>query len=236
MASADTGLDPITGWTDAELRADDVRAAAVLYGAATLEELKLVELTEHVNELNQQKLLGIGVGRASDILHDFWDKGYKRMPAKRRLAVFARVVGTPGAPDDVERNEEFAWLFEDLVAAIAGGEDVASAAAELHANLADRTDESTTAAAVELRATLAELAEVLSDVELRLVYANAADMWRLVERFNAQHGGGPDVERARTLATCGATILRALPELRDGAPPSDEVAAAATRWADAVAT
>lgn len=232
MTTGENGLTALSSWTDDEIRADDVRAAGVLYAAATLEELKLIELTERLNELLQNKLLSIGIGPVSDKLHAFWDQGYKRMQPKRRLATLARVIGTHGAADDVERNDEFADLFEALVTAIAEGDDVAAAATELHANLAEVTDEATTKAAVELRATFIELADILSDVELWTVYGNATDMWQLVENVVADWSGGekPDVERPRTLAVSGATILRALPELAGGEAPSDEVAAAAKQW------
>lgn len=228
----DDKLTAISSWTDDEIRADDVRAAGVLYAAATLDELKLIELTERLNELNQQKLLNIGAGAASNALHVFWDAAYKRMPPKRRLAIYARVIGTPGAAEDVESNDAFAGLFGDLVTAIAEGDTdaVGAAARELHENLSEHTDEATTKAAVELRATFAELADVLSDIELRTPF-QAADMWELVEKVMTDWGSDPSgVSAQRTLATSGATVLRALPELCDDPVASDEVVAAAKQW------
>ena len=238
MTTEDDRLTAVSSWTDDEIRADNVRAAGVLYAAATYEELKLIELAEHLNELNQQKLLNIGAGEASNLLHVFWDKGYKRMPAKRRAAVLARVIGTPGATDDAEVNDAFAGLFEDLASAIAGGssEAVAAAASALHANLSEHTDEATTKAAVELRDTITELGNVLSDLELRTAFKVAEDMWQVVERFQEDNGGGPDVQRARTLAASGAEILRALPALCDDPAASDELVAAAKRWLPANST
>lgn len=234
MTTEDDRLTAISSWTDDEIRADDVRAAGVLYAAATLEELKLIELTERLNELNQQKLLNIGAGEASNALHVFWDAAYKRMPPQRRLATYARVVGTSGA-DDVETNDAFGVLFETLVTAIAEGptDEVGPAATELHENVAEHTDEATTKAAVELRATFAELADVLSDIELRASFPPQAapDMWEFIEYVMRDWGSDPaGVQGARTLATSGATILRALPELREGAALSDEVVAAAKQW------
>jgi hypothetical protein len=233
MTSGDDGLTAVSGWTDDEIRQDHVRAAGVLYAAAALEELKLIELVEHLNELNQNKMLSIGAGEASNLLHEFWDKGYKRMPAARRAGVFTRVLGTPGAAQDAESNGDFDELFASLVTALADGpgDAVVPAAAELHANLAAHTDEATTNAAVELRATLAEIEPVLSDLELLTAYG-AADMWEVVEKVvdELSGGQGPDVPRTRTLATCGATILRALPELCDDPAASDEVVAAAKQW------
>ena len=231
MTTDENELTAVSGWTDDEIRADAVRAAGVLYATAVYEELNLIELAEHLDELNQQKLLNIGAGEASNLLHVFWDKAYKRMPPKRRAAVLARVIGTPAA-DDAEVNDEFAQLFEDLVSAIAEGspEAVAPAASALHANLAEHTDEATTKAAVELRDTIDELGRVLSDLELRTAFRGAEDMWQLVERFQEDNGGGPDVRRVRALAANGATILRALPELSDGDAPSEDVVAAAKQW------
>jgi hypothetical protein len=238
MTTGNDELMPLSGWTDDEIRADDVRAAGVLYAAATLDELKLIELTERLNELNQQKMLNIGAGASSNALHVFWDAAYKRMPPKRRLAIYARVVGSPGAPDDVEPNAAFGGLLRDLVAAIAEGpaDEVGPAASELHENLAEHTDEASTKAAVELRATFAELAEVLSDVELRAAFPPRAanDMWELIENVMRDWGSDPSaVADTRTLATSGAAVLRALPELAGGADPSDEVVAAAERWLQA---
>ncbi|MEO5842583.1 MAG: hypothetical protein ABIQ73_04130, partial [Acidimicrobiales bacterium] len=82
MTTRDDELTAISGWTDDEIAQDNVRAAGALYAAATLEQLAIIELVERLNELNQQKLLNIGAGEASNRLHEFWDKGYKRMPAK----------------------------------------------------------------------------------------------------------------------------------------------------------
>jgi len=233
MTSEHDGLTAISGWTDDEIRQDHARAAGVLYAAATLEELKIIELVEHLNELNQNKMLSIGAGEASNLLHEFWDKGYKRMPPKRRAAVFARVLGTPGAAGDAESNDAFDDLFASLVSALAEGpaDAIAPAAAALHENLEEHTDEATSNAALELRATFAEIEPVLSDVELRTAY-HAEDMWEVVAAVvqELSSGQGPDVQRTRTLAMSGATILRALPELRDGAAPSDEVDAAAKQW------
>jgi hypothetical protein len=232
MTTDDASLTPVSGWTDDEIRQDNVRAAGVLYAAAILEELKIIELAERLNELNQQKLLNVGAGEASNLLHVFWDAAYKRMPAPRRIATFARVLGTPGASGDFEPNHEFEGLFEALVTALADGpaDAIGPAAAELHANLAEHTDEATTKAAVELRATIAELGDVLSDVELRTAF-HASDMWQLVENVMRDWGSDPaGVPSQRTLATSGATILRALPELCEDAAASDAVVAAAKQW------
>jgi hypothetical protein len=238
MTTEENGLTAVSGWTDDEIRADNVRAAGVLYAAAAYEELKLIELAEHLNELNQQKLLNVGAGEASNLLHVFWDKGYKRMPARRRLAVLARVIGAPGAAEDAEVNGAFADLFEDLVTAVAGGsaESLVAAATALHENLAAHTDEDTTKAAMQLRDTITELGTVLSDLELRTAFRGAEDMWQLVERFQEENGGGPDVQRVRALASNGTVILHALPELAGGEAASDEVVAAAKQWLPANST
>jgi hypothetical protein len=229
----DEELTAISGWTDDEIAQDGMRAAGVLYAAAALEELALVELVERLNELNQDKLLSIGAGRASNLLHEFWDQGYKRMPARRRAALFARVLGASDGSgvEHAESNDAFAGLLHGLVSSLAEGpsEAVAPAAAELRDNLAAHTDDTTSAAAVELRATLGAIAEVLSDMELRSAF-RADDMWQLVERLQEQSGGGPDVRRARTLATTGALVLRRLPELCADPAVDGELAQAAEAW------
>jgi hypothetical protein len=234
MTTRDDELTAISGWTDDEIAQDNVRAASALYAAATLDQLALIELTERLNELNQDKMLNIGAGEASNLLHEFWDKGYKRMPAKRRTAIFTQVFGSPPGDD---ANADFPELFEALVSALADGSgDVPAAAAALSENLAAHIDEAATKAALELRATYAELAIALSDLELRTVYGLADDWWGVAERAGNEMGGGPDVQRARTLATSGAMILRHLPVLAAGDEPGDELAAAAKDWLEANAS
>jgi hypothetical protein len=235
MTNADEALTAIGGWTDDEIAHDGVRAAAVLYAVAALEELALIELVERLNELNQNKLLSIGAGRASNLLHEFWDQGYKRMTPRRRGALLSRVLGSPTADDgDAEANDAFADLFQNLVSSLAEGpsEAVARAAAALRDNLAAHTDDATSAAAIELRETLGAIAEVLSDMELRSAF-RADDMWQLVEGLQQELGGGADVRRARTLATTGALVLRRLPELCADPAVDGELAQAAGAWLEA---
>ena len=224
--TTDDDLSMLSGWTDDEILHDGVRATGVLYAAAALEELELIELVERLNELNQHKMLSIGAGPASNLLHEFWDSGYKRMPPKRRAALFARVLGTP-AGDGAESNDAFAELFARLVAVLAEGPatEVAPAASALRDNLAEHVDESACKAAVELRTTIAAITEVLSDMELRRAYS-ADDMWQLVATVQTEWGGEHDVERVRARAAAGAAILHRLPELADGSDAGDVAAAA----------
>jgi hypothetical protein len=230
---ADEELTAISGWTDEVIAQDGARAAGVLYAAAALEELALIELVERLNELNQNKLLSIGAGRASNLLHEFWDQGYKRMTARRRAALFARVFGSVAGDDRDAAGSDgaFPGLLRRLVSSLADGppEAVTQAAVELRDDLAAHTDDATSAAAVELRATLGAIAEVLSDMELRSAFG-AGDMWQLVERLQEEHGGGCDVRRARGLATRGALILRRLPELCADPAVDRELAEAAEGW------
>jgi hypothetical protein len=233
MTTRDDELTAISGWTDDEIAADGVRAATVLYAAASLEELALIGVVEHLNELNQEKMLSIGAGEASNLLHTFWDQGYKRLPAPRRLAVFTRVLGTPPGED---ANDAFPELLASLASAIAeGSDDVAPAAGALRENLAEHVDEAATKAAVELRTTYADIDEVLSDMELRTAYRPADDMWQVVERIGEEFGGGLDVQRPRALATAGVAILRRVPELAAGDAPGDDLAGAAKDWLEASA-
>jgi len=228
--TTDDDLSVLSGWTDDEILQDPIRATGVLYAAAALEELALIELVERLNELNQNKLLSIGAGPASNLLHEFWDKGYKRMAPKRRAALYARVFGAPaGDAAAPASNDDFPGLFERLVTALAEDGDVAPAAAALRDNLTGATDEATSKAAVELRGSLAEIEAVLSDIELRRAYG-ADDMWQLVARVQTEWGGALDVERTRARAAAGAVILRRLPELADGTAHAGAVAEAARRW------
>ena len=202
VTTSDDELIEISGWTD-----DD---AGVLYAASVLEELSLIELVERLNELNQNKMLSIGAGQASNLLHEFWDQGYKRMPAARRQSVYATLFG-----------ESFDGLLATLGAAIADGpqDEVAAAAEALRDHLAERADETTATAAAELRGVLGDIGAVLSDVELRSVY-QAEDLWQLVENTQREFGGTDDVQAIRRRAVDGALLLHRLPELCGGAPVS----------------
>ncbi|MGI8730639.1 MAG: hypothetical protein ACR2LK_11750 [Solirubrobacteraceae bacterium] len=231
--STDDELTAISDWTDDEVAQDSVRATGTLYAAAVLEELALIELVERLNELNQDKMLSIGAGEASNLLHQFWDKSYKRMPPKRRAKVYARVFGGGDTTADDAPNEAFAGLWQDLVSALAeGSPQTSAAAAALRDNLADHTDETTTKAAVELRATLSELSVVLSDMELRTAY-KADDIWQLVGNATAELGGKADVESARARAVSGALILGHLHELCAESATAPELVEAATAWRSA---
>lgn len=234
MTTRDDELTAISGWTDEEIAQDSVRAASALYAAATLEQLALIELVERINELNQDKRLSIGAGEASNLLHVFWDAAYKRLPAKRRAAIFSRVFGSPAGDDS---NDDFPGLFDALLSALAEGSgDAAAAASALHDNLAEHIDEVAVKAAIELRATYAELATVMSDLELRTAFGSAEDWWQAVQRAGEDLGGGPSVQRGRTLATSGAMILRHLPQLAAGDAPDDDLVAAAKDWREAQAS
>ncbi len=229
--TTDDALTSLSSWTDDEIAQDNVRATGVLYAAAALEELKLIELVDRLNELNQNKLLSIGAGEASNLLHEFWNNGFRRLQPRRRAALYVRVLGAPAAEGvDAEPNSAFPELFSSLVTALAERSDaVGPAAVELRDNLAEHTDEQSTKAAVELRKTFTDIAAALSDMELRTAY-RADDMWQLVAAVgDEQFCGERDIDRARTLAATGSAILRRLPELADDpAAADDELAEAAT--------
>jgi hypothetical protein len=232
MNTRDDELTAISGWTDDEIAQDHLRAASVLYAAAALEQLSLIELVERLNELNQNKMLSIGAGEASNLLHEFWDSGYKRMPQRRRAATFAQVLGaTEGEQPDA--NERFPALWPALVTPLAAGDadEVAAAAGALRDNLAEHVDEQAIKAAIELRTTISQIVAVLSDLELRTAY-KADDMWQVVEAVQREFGGELDVQRARTLAGSGAQIIGQLEQLADGTPDPELVAAAQT-WLSA---
>ncbi|HEV7804423.1 MAG TPA: hypothetical protein VGO80_01275 [Solirubrobacteraceae bacterium] len=214
MRTGDDELIEISGWTD-----DD---AGVLYAASVLDELSLIELVERLNELNQNKMLSIGAGEASNLLHEFWDQGYRRMPAKRRAAIFAHVFGA-------DSDDAFAGLLEALATALADGADAAPAAAALRDELTARADDTTARAAGELRGVLGAIATVLSDMELRSAY-RAGDMWQVVENVQQEFGGAVDVRGTRTRAFAGALMLHRLPELCAGDVADDELVTAAGHW------
>jgi hypothetical protein len=213
VMTGDDELIEISGWTD-----DD---AGVLYAASVLEELSLIELVERLNELNQNKMLSIGAGEASNLLHEFWDQGYKRMPAARRAAVFAQAFGTDG--------EGFAGLLETLATALADGANAAPAAAALREHLLAHADDATAKAAGELRGVLGAIGTVLSDMELRSAY-RAGDMWQVVEHVQQEFGGAAGVQGVRTRTVCGALLLHRLPELSAGDGADEQLVAAAGRW------
>ena len=233
--TTDDDLSALSGRTDDEILQDGVHAAGILYAAAALEELRLIETVERLNELNQHKMLNIGAGEASNLLHEFWDQGYKRMPEKRRLATFARVFGAPaGDGAAAESNDAFGDLFAALVTALADGPatDVAPAASALRDNLAEHTDEAASKAAVELRRAYAEIGAVLSDLELRRAFG-AGDLWQVVAHVQAESGGDADIEGARARAAAGAAILHRVAELAGGAEADATVVAAARSWVPA---
>lgn len=188
-----------------QIVAANLRAAAIIYSAAMLEELRLFQVADRIAELFGSGQLPIGRSPAGQELYQYWRQRDRRLTADERAAIYAGVLGTPG--DD--------GTWRRLVAAVvayAGGsgsqDDVRSQARALAADLSRRTAGLALHAAPELQGEVQQILRLLGQKEIQAAFG-AADVWQTIERVATAHlGNARNMARYRALAQNGATIIR----------------------------
>ena len=231
--TTDDALTSLSSWTDDEIAQDNVRATGVLYAAAALEELKLIELVDRLNELNQNKLLSIGAGEASNLLHEFWNNGFQppaAAPPRRALRARPRRAGRRGRRRRAQQRlprpllEPRHGARRALRRGRPSGRRAARQPRRAHRRGRARRPPSSCARRSPTRR---------GAVGPRA--ANGLPRRRHVGARRERHAGAQRRRRARRAGhadprDAGATILRALPQLCEDPAPSDEVVAAAKQW------
>jgi hypothetical protein len=106
-----------------------LQGLATLYLAAELEGAGALTAAEDLVRLARSGSLRRDVGAAEPLLQDFWQSRHERISQSERLAVFARLFGTPGAPDDAQttRNADFEERMIDLCEALYRVEEAGTA-------------------------------------------------------------------------------------------------------------
>lgn len=221
------GALQITAQPDA-LVEDNLRAAAVLYAAAALEEMKLFEVVDRVVDRFQAGKLPVGAGAKSKLVA-YAKAQPERLDANSRRRIYGHVLGgtQSGA---TQANDDFAPLLARLLdavsqferaSALAKGEKKPPSATAVHAaarDLATNLSNHGYGAAVVSAALLADQLRdgqaLLSHPDVLEAYG-AKDMWQVVERVAQQElKVKVNVTRARTRAEAGSAVLTWLAEVR----------------------
>ncbi|MFO6448847.1 hypothetical protein ACLBKU_17070 [Erythrobacter sp. NE805] len=170
-------------------RADamQLRAAASLYLASTLEAAGVIQAADDVVRLLRSGALRGDPGAAAPLVEAFWDDRHQRASEPERLALFDRLFGAPAGPQDLAAgsNQEFEELLLDLcdalMKAVEGGSQarVRAAALSLADNLAGAADGIVQVLAGEILASLSAAVAILNHEDLRTML-RARTMWEAV--------------------------------------------------------
>src|SRR5688500_16565030 len=99
-----------------EIAAENIRASGVIYAAYLMEQLGAFSVIDRILELQQQGLLPLGRGKASQALHEYFKQSAERLSETERRDLYARTLGIPGGSANVEPNRDFAALWLRFVA------------------------------------------------------------------------------------------------------------------------
>lgn len=183
---------------------DNLRAAAVLYYAAQLEQLQLFAVADQVVQLFQGGLLQ---SPPDELIAAYVRDEGTRPTAEERAATCARVLGIGPATARSDTNRDAPALLDLWLSAAAAlpPEPAAAAAAAraLAANLSRRHSPQVRPIHEHLTAAV----ELLSDPGVLLSF-QARDLWQLIELVAGQYVAEPvDVARIRGRAVTGTAAL-----------------------------
>lgn len=170
-------------------RADAIqlRAAASLYLASTLEAAGVIQAADDLTRLLRSGALQGDPGTAAPLIEAFWDDRHQRASETERLALFDRLFGAPAGPQDIATgsNHEFEELLlnlcDALMKAVEGGSHarVRSAALTLAENLAQATNGVVQMLAGEILSSLSAAVAILNHPDLRIMLGGRT-MWDAV--------------------------------------------------------
>lgn len=197
-------------------------AAATIYQAAMLEELRMFAVVDRIAALFQRGELPLRGSIRRQIPE--WIRVADRLTDAERRTLYGHVLGGDvPAESDVVPNRDFDALFARFLAAAGAFERetsghpkkaksvsakaVYNAARSLALNLSNRSYGAPVEAAGSLARKI-ELAEaILSDAQVRKAYG-AKDAWEVVERVAEEElGKTVDATRARSSAEEGAAVI-----------------------------
>jgi hypothetical protein len=214
---------------DGQIVADNIRAVQAIYFARQLEDMRAFQVVDRLFQLFQQGLLPLGRGTGAKLLQDHAKSG-TRLSAQERSELYFRALGArPGSARVAEPNHEFHTLWLRLVTSVAVlnrrhstsalGKPSASlqvwrAARALAAN-ASAHGAGLIAAVRRLSADANALRAVLEAPQIQQAFG-ARDMWQVIERIASRElGGAVNVQRFRSLAQSGSSILQWLADHSD---------------------
>jgi hypothetical protein len=195
---------------------DNLEAAATLYRAATLEEMKLFEVTDRIAERAQKGLLPVGKATKQRVAQYVEETNELDESSRRRM--YGHVLGGTTNDEGSDLNEDFEPLLARLVRT-AGSPQPPQAKAlhrqarRLAMNLSNRTYGAPVASAASLARQIELARLILSDARIRKAYG-ADSPWQVVERVSEKElGVAVNTSEYRSRAEAGATIIAWLGKL-----------------------
>lgn len=226
-------LPDLEAQADLEIVADNIRAMQAIYFAAMLEEMRVFQVMDKLQELFQNGMLTFGRGPAGDAFFAYWKKSVNRLTEVERRNIYARTLGMPGGDPMIQNpNREFNDLFLRTCSAVSSfvrqfkvddllrstipfrvsTEHVRKSARDLAANLSLYGYGIAHYAATELQGEIKDIISILSQEEVKMAYG-ARDMWQVIDQVaTLELGGARNGIRYRTMATSGAIVIRWLAE------------------------
>ncbi|MEZ4225300.1 MAG: hypothetical protein R3B13_30390 [Polyangiaceae bacterium] len=230
-ALSELGLGVLeVGATPSAIRADNLRAASVLYRAAALEELRFFAVADRIADHFASGKLPTGAAGRQSALKYVRERGQALSEDERRR-MYGHVLGdsgaaTPntafpallarfiGAVEDYDRQATAAALLAKQGKKVAVNRDgVHRAARDLAQNLSNRSYGAPSFAASALAAHIRRATELLSHPDVLSAYG-AKDMWQVVDKVaRTDLGATVDASKQRTLAEAGSQLIDWLAEV-----------------------
>ncbi|MGH6611871.1 MAG: hypothetical protein ACRECQ_16635, partial [Burkholderiaceae bacterium] len=248
-------LPDLESHADVEIIKDNIAAAAAIYFAYQLEEVRLFQVVERIVELFQQGQLPLGRGGTGQLLQQMARSNRPQPEAVRRNAYW-RMFGVAAGSDAGagEPNSDFLSLWMRFVLAVsayarehsasslttpptAANASVRKAARDLARNLSQHGWGAANFVAEQLSADIQQALDIIADREVQQAFG-ARDMWQVIDSVNTTTlGGARNAARIRTKAQAGQRIFDWLATLDHPSTQNDaELVDAIEQWLVAAAT
>lgn len=233
------GAAPVLAVTPKTIVAENMEAAAKIYEAAELEQMKLFEVVDVIATRFLAGKLPLGKGSAKRI-HRWVDSKEDRLDADARRRMYGHVLGT-STPGRVQVNRDFAPLLARFVETVGkherqraldtgkatdvDAERVREAARDLALNLSNRTYGAPVASAKSLAKMSALANGIVGDPAVQEAFGAASDLDLVVKVADEHLDAKVDAALHRENASAGVAVLRAVVKL--AAPLASKGGAAA---------
>jgi hypothetical protein len=225
-----------------------MRAIASLYLASTLEAAGLIEAADDLARLVRSGALTGDLGGAAPLVSEFWNGRNSRSTKDERLALFARLFGSPAGPVDAMGSinggfeEALLDLCDAIMDAVDGGSQgrVRAAIMRLAENVSGAANEMMMIMAREIIATLSQAIAILNHQQVRAILM-ARTLWDAVAAIDRRfrRSARPTLSHLRR-GRAGMAVLAWLADVLDGVEvgsgpiiePNDSVIDAAVNWVD----
>jgi hypothetical protein len=224
--------------TDVSIEPPNIEAVSIVYTALQVEGLRLFHVVDRITELFMNGLLPIGSGNAGNALDDYYWNSDERLNESSRRAVYARVLGAPGADisKEVAPNRDFDSLFNQFVSSLAEydrqqrvsdifdnrgrslaltAENVRAKGRGLARNASYNGWGGTLTSAKRLKQHILTTLAILEQQEIQKVYG-VSDPYQVIERVASnEFGQSPNIVKYKTMADAGRILLRLVAKYAD---------------------